>query len=55
MRHTQVAMAVIGAGLCILCELRFEAEETVQHYKYNTAAQPDGNTTMKEAEEILYN
>jgi hypothetical protein len=46
---------LVPAGLCVICELRFEAEETVQHYKYNTAAQPDGNTTMKEAEETLYN
>jgi hypothetical protein len=37
----------------VFCELRFEAEETVQHY--NTAAQPDGSTPMKEAGETVYN
>jgi hypothetical protein len=31
--HTHVAMAIIGAGLCVLCQGRSEAEETVQHRK----------------------
>jgi len=30
---TQVAMAIVGAILCVLFELRFEAEETAQHCK----------------------
>jgi hypothetical protein len=47
-------MAIIGASLCVFCELRFEPEETVQQYKKNTTAQPDGSTLMKEAEEILF-
>jgi len=32
LNHTQVAMVIIGASSCVLCELRFEAEETDQHY-----------------------
>jgi len=55
MNHTLVVMAIIVTELCVLCEVRTEAEETIEHQACdNNVARPDVSTPSTETEETIF-
>ena len=48
-------MAIIVTGLCAMCEVRTEAEETIEHQAcYNNVARPYVITPSTETEETIF-
>jgi len=55
MSHTLVDMEIIVTGLCALCEVRTEADETTEYQACdNNVARPDISTSSTETEETIF-
>jgi hypothetical protein len=54
MSHTMVVVTAVATGLGVLCEVRTEVEETIEHQAYdNSVRQPYVSTPSTEAEEKI--
>ena len=55
MSHALVVRAIIVTGLCVLCEVRTEAEETIEYQaRDKKLARPDVSTPSTETEETIF-